>query len=299
MLPRLRDNLQNRLVSPCCQAPLAGLRCEQCGREFPTVRDVPVLVDFERSVLVRESVLGSAGASLIARRGRGRFSRIWELDNAVGREHARRMAELLDSDAEILVIGGAVVGKGMEPLYERFDMTGFDIYASDLTQLVADAHQIPFATGTFDAVIVQAVLEHVLDPALVVGEIWRVLKPEGLVYAETPFLQQVHEGAYDFTRFTDSGHRWLFRRFEAIDSGLLAGPGYQALWTLDYVVRALLRSRKAGLRARKIGLPLRFLDRFMDRRYALDAASAVYFFGRRSDSEINPRDVVAYYQGAQ
>jgi len=57
--------------------------------------------------------------------------------------------------------------------------------------------------------LVQAGLEHVRDLWQVVAEIHRVLKDDGLVYAETPFMQQVHEGPYDFTRFTESGHRYL------------------------------------------------------------------------------------------
>jgi len=57
----------------------------------------------------------------------------------------------------------------------------------------------------FDAVWIQAVLEHVLDPVRVVAEIHRVLRPGGLVYSEIPFMQEVHEGAYDFTRFRLSG----------------------------------------------------------------------------------------------
>ena len=101
----------------------------------------------------------------------------------------------------------------MEPFYPepRIALVAFDIYASPQVQFVADAHHIPLEDGCFDAVIVQAVLEHVLEPGRVVAEIYRVLKPNGLVYAETPFLQHVHEGAYElFTRFTESGHRYLF-----------------------------------------------------------------------------------------
>ena len=74
-----------------------------------------------------------------------------------------------------------------------------------------------------DAVICQAVLEHVLEPASAVSEIHRVLRRDGLVYAETPFMQQVHERAYDFSRFTQSGHRWLFRRFSEISAGPIGG----------------------------------------------------------------------------
>ena len=51
-------------------------------------------------------------------------------------------------------------------------------------------------------------------------EIYRVLKSDGIVYIETPFMQQVHGGKYDFTRFTYLGHRRLFARFQEIESGI-------------------------------------------------------------------------------
>ena len=107
-------------------------------------------------------------------------------------------------------------------------MTAFDIYDTPRVQVVADAHQIPIRDEHFDGVVIQAVLEHVLEPQRVADEIWRVLKPGGLVYAETPFMQQVHEGAYDFTRFTESGHRYLFRRFDLIELGRVSRTGASA-----------------------------------------------------------------------
>ena len=58
-----------------------------------------------------------------------------------------------------------------------------------------------------------------VEPEKVVAEIYRVLKENGIVYAETPFMQQVHEGAYDFTRYTVLGHRYLFRQFHALSIG--------------------------------------------------------------------------------
>jgi 2-polyprenyl-3-methyl-5-hydroxy-6-metoxy-1,4-benzoquinol methylase len=92
----------------------------------------------------------------------------------------------------------------------------------------------PFEDGQFDLVICIAVLEHVLEPQRCVDEIHRVLAPDGLVYTTTPFMQQVHMGEYDFTRFTRSGHRWLFREFEEIDSGLATGPASVVVWTVEY-----------------------------------------------------------------
>jgi SAM-dependent methyltransferase len=148
-------------------------------------------------------------------------------------------------------------------------------------------------------VLVQAVLEHVLDPAGVVAEIHRVLRSNGLVYAETPFLQQVHAGAYDFTRFTASGHRYLFRRFEELAAGPVAGPGTQLLWSVDHLVRGLTRSPFAGRVTRGLLFWLRALDRLVPERYAEDDATAYYFLGRRRDEEMSATEIVAYYRGAQ
>jgi SAM-dependent methyltransferase len=201
----------------------------------------------------------------------------------------------------VLVIGGGVVGSGIEELYVAadVDVLAFDIHWSPVVQFIADAHRIPLANESVDAVLVQALLEHVLEPQVVVEQIHRVLQPDGLVYADTPFLQQVHEGPYDFTRFTDSGHRYLFRDFECIDSGAVAGAGTQLAWSIDYFFRALFRSRMAGLGARLAFSWLAHLDRFLDPKYSIDGASSVYFLGRKSPSRLSPQDIIGCYQGAQ
>jgi SAM-dependent methyltransferase len=182
-------------------------------------------------------------------------------------------------------------------LYDAGDVRvcGFDIYASTHTDFVADAHRIPFADESFDAVWIQAVLEHVIEPHQVVAEIARVLRADGVVYAETPFMQQVHEGAYDFTRFTESGHRWLFRDFECLESGVVLGPGTASWWSLRYTLRALFRSH---VLAEVLALPffwLRFLDGLTSGVYASDAASGVYFFGKKGGSRLGPKELVAFY----
>jgi SAM-dependent methyltransferase len=196
----------------------------------------------------------------------------------------------------MLVIGGGTIGSGAQTLYQddSVQVIGVDVYASQHTHLLADAHFLPFASEAFDAVWIQAVLEHVLDPRLVAAEIHRILKPGGLLYADTPFMQQVHEQAYDFTRFTLNGHRWLFRSFEEIDAGVVAGPGTAALWSVGYLVRALGHARLSALT--RVGLFwLRYLDRVAIPGYSADAASSVYFFGAKSGRELQPKEMVAYY----
>jgi SAM-dependent methyltransferase len=285
-----------------CQNP----DCEMSQAGFPALGDVPVLVDFDNSVLHREEVRVTGGSSY-KERGTGFLQKVqnflWRSSGPTAANADRFIAEAkrLDAHPTILVIGGGAIGNDAEALYRDPDLTliGTDIYKSDLTSVVADGHQLPLASGAVHGVWIQAVLEHVLTPDQVVAEIHRVLAPAGVVYAETPFMQQVHEGPYDFTRFTPSGHRWLFRHFEEIDGGITRGPSIVMLWSVRYFVAALFGSYKVGTMAATGLFWLRHFDRLAQPRYAADGASAVYFLGRRSERAIKPKDVIAYYKGAQ
>jgi SAM-dependent methyltransferase len=198
----------------------------------------------------------------------------------------------------ILVIGGGARGSGADELYDdiSIDLVGTDIYASTNTRIVADGHQLPFIDASFDGVWIQAVLEHVLDPSIVVAEIYRVLRPGGLVYADTAFMQQVHEDAYDFTRYTVSGLRWLFRNFTTLEAGASRGAGTAFTWSVQYLVRSITGSRKLGRVVSLLFFWTRFLDRAGKSRPNADAASGVYFLGSKVIAPIRPHDMVSFYE---
>lgn len=202
-------------------------------------------------------------------------------------------------DATVLVIGAGDA---------RFTASGggnvvySDVALAPDTHLIADAHDIPFQDATFDAVFAIAVLEHVADPFRTVSEIRRVLKPGGLVYSVTPFMQQVHMGRYDFTRFTALGHRRLFNWFDECRSGVANGPGMVITWGIEYMLssfserpflRRLLRSA-----ARFVAWPFLLADRYLAKKAgSYDCASAYYFFGRLRDTPLHDRDIIAQYKG--
>ncbi|MET7686633.1 class I SAM-dependent methyltransferase [Streptomyces sp. NPDC005483] len=309
------DMIRPLLVCPCCRADLradpGGLRCTapdcvyHASPGFPDAAGWPVLVDFAHSVVDREA-LDSPASSPDVRRGADALPaplrRIVKPPNLVAARNIDLLLRALPGPAPtLLVVGGATVGHGVGAVYRdaRVRVIGFDIVTSPATQFVADAHRIPLRTAGVDAVLVQAVLEHVLDPVQVVAEIHRVLKDDGLVYAETPFLQQVHAGAHDFTRYTASGHRYLFRRFEEIAAGAVSGPGTQLLWSVDHLVRGLTRNALAGRATRAALRWLRALDRLVPPDFAQDDASALYFLGRKRDREMTEAEIIAYYRGAQ
>ena len=277
-------------------------------RRYPIVNGVPILVDFEHSVLSEKETIERIGGSVIERKKYRYFSKVVKRLLSPAKKATRKNVDALiqtlmrlPEPPRVLVIGGGSVGQGMGPLYEHpsIMLYNFDLYASPYVQFIADAHQIPLPDEGFDAVVIQAVLEHTLQPCDVVEEIWRVLKPDGLVYAETPFMQQVHEGAYDFTRFSESGHRYLFRRFEAISTGVSGGPGIQFMWSVDYLARSVFRSRSAGKLAKLAFFWTQYLDNLIPEEYAVDGASGVYFYGRKAQQVVSPSDIIAHYKGAQ
>lgn len=320
------------VASPQCKlspAVVQILRCPICGfqmtlqpermdclnakyaHSFPVVDGVPVLLNETRSVfrisdLVERKTdivkpvprILTLASSLVPQISR----------NVAARANYKRLGKLLLARSErprVLIVGGAIHGQGMEPILDNdsIELVQTDVYLGESTELIADAHDLPFADGSFDGVIVQAVLEHVTDPYRCVAEIWRVLGKEGLVYAETPFMQQVHLGRYDFTRFTHLGHRRLFREFDEISSGVACGPGMALAWSFEYFLLSFAKS--SALRALirgVVGLTLfwlKYFDYYLQRTAGgFDAASGFFFLGRRSATSLTDAELIKLYRGA-
>ena len=305
------------VVCPACRAALdlAGDRircrnadCRRSASGYPWIDGVPGLIDFDRSIVAEDALLAAQGQSAVARGGAvwQRLSDVAYTLSGIQGGLDRRAAAFLDAvrlaageGAVVLIVGGAGMSRH-SPFRTAVDMrlVASDIYHSPLTDVLADGHYLPFRDGTFDGVAVQAVLEHVLEPAVVVSEIHRVLKPGGVVYAETSFLQQVHEAAFDFVRFTHSGHRWLFREFEEIQSGAADGPGYVMVWSIRYLARGLARTKLAGIAVAMAMLWIRLFDKLIPAAFAIDGTSAVFFIGRKAGRPLGAKDMIAYYRGA-
>jgi SAM-dependent methyltransferase len=313
-MSKLAQDTADLLRCPACRSQVQQegelYRCIDagCGKVFPIVDGVPIFID-EASSLFSVGDIVQARAEVSS--SWGQIRRRWVPSVAANWPapgNYRHFAEIVLRRAarpRVLVVGGRILGRGMEELagHPQIELVESDVFFGPRTSLLCDAHQIPFADGSFDGVIVQAVLEHVLDPQRCVAEVHRVLAEDGLVYAETAFMQQVHEGRYDFCRFTHLGHRRLFRAFAEIDSGVACGPGMALAWSLRYFLLSFARSRRgrAGLTALAsyAFFWLKYLDRYLvGRGAATDAASACYFLGRRADELLSDRELVGLYRGA-
>jgi SAM-dependent methyltransferase len=202
------------------------------------------------------------------------------------------------------VVGGGALGQGMEGITStNILFINSDIAIMPGIQIVVDSHDIPFEDETFDGIIAQAVLEHVADPYRCVSEMHRVLKKDGLVYAEIPFMQQVHGGGIDFTRFTHLGLRRLFRGFNEITSGSCCGSGMALAWSLQYFLLSFttnkfLRVILKGMSSLML-FPLKYFDYLViNKLSALDAASALYFMGSKSDRILQDKDLIKQHRGS-
>ena len=270
------------------------------------VNGTPILIDFEKSIFELESIKGQKPVVSRSRSGKylSTIKSILFPTSRITIKNVSRIWQLISTEPRkprVLIIGGGKIGQGMESFYtsDTCELISLDVYSSDNTNLIADAHNIPFKENSFDLIVIQAVLEHVLEPIGVVREIHRVLKPNGYVYAETPFMQHVHEGAYDFSRFTEVGHRHLFSDFQCLDSGATAGIGHQVLWTIEHLLRAVFRSHTVGKIARILFFWVQYFDYVTSNEYNVDTACGVFFIGKKSTTKQTVREIVQQYKGAQ
>lgn len=170
---------------------------------------------------------------------------------------------------------GAVVldaGAGEAPYSPLFDHCAYE--TADFMRVkkryveqtyVCDLGDIPVADARFDAVVFSQVMEHVPDPARVLTELHRVMKPEGRMFLSAPFYYEEHEQPFDFYRYTQFGFRRLLEEAGFVVGevrwleGYLSTAGYQ----LDQMSRRLpVRPKQiapgmAGLAAAPLTMSLR------------------------------------------
>jgi SAM-dependent methyltransferase len=315
----MRGAVEVLLRCPVCRGRLFRgnneLRCGNpaCRAAFPIVDNVPVLINDDESLFRRADFVSRRNTTVNLTRSRFK-QRMDSILPPLGRnlkakKNYAQLAELLlerSPSPVVLVVGGSVLGQGIEALLSRpeIQLVETDVTFGPRTQIVCDAHDLPFDDNVFDGLVIQAVLQYVPDPVRCVREIERVLKPRGLVYAETAFMQQVVHGRYDFTRFTHLGVRRLFRNFRELESGPVAGPGMALAWACHFFLLSFA-SRKAVRSvihtvARLTLFWLKYFDvLLLNKRGTYDSASGFFFLGERAVRRLADRQLVMLYRGAQ
>jgi SAM-dependent methyltransferase len=104
-------------------------------------------------------------------------------------------------------------------------------------------HEIPVEDDFFDAIVCNAVLEHVEDPLRVMREFYRVMKKGGYLYLAVPFLQPEHLDPTDFQRFTKDG---LQRIVETNHFEVVTIEGFLNVYhTVSWIMQEWLTSKQS------------------------------------------------------
>jgi SAM-dependent methyltransferase len=118
---------------------------------------------------------------------------------------------------------GLNIGAGRTSIDPR--VKNLEISDGENIDYVGKAESIPFSENSLDLIICQEVLEHTEDFKAALHEMYRVLKPGGQLYLQTPFIIGYHPCPNDYWRFTNEGINSIVleANFKIIDNGESVG----------------------------------------------------------------------------
>ncbi len=212
-------------------AQAQSLQCNGCAAVYPVRADVPVLLPES----MQEPGVGTVSA-----------------DDPVSRHpYSPAALEIIEAHRD-----GWVLDLGAGGKHHRWDnVIQIDIFRFPMTDVVCTADRLPFRDNAFQAVISQAVFEHLQYPEWAAGEIRRVLQPGGTVKIDTAFLQPEHGYPHHFFNATETGLRHWFRDFDIQWSGIESyqHPKWALSWFLDIYLDRIAPEQRALLQQTPLG----------------------------------------------
>jgi ubiquinone/menaquinone biosynthesis C-methylase UbiE/uncharacterized protein YbaR (Trm112 family) len=203
--------LKEIIVCPMCKAQLEtvslngygkGFRCATCNKNYPIEAGIPNLTpDHLKGIVYKDSPEMSEEAV------KGYYIETERYDWVVDTKYPEKLFHILRERAIINNIKKYAKGKisldlgcgtGLITRHIDFEHTiGVDLnrwaiakastHVEDNVQFIAgDAENLPLASNTFDVVVCTDVLEHLLEPEKAASDIYRVLKPGGVLVGTVP-----------------------------------------------------------------------------------------------------------------
>jgi len=213
---RKAERVRHLLRCPICKQTLLdipnGLRCAACARDYTILNGKPVLattLNYDGSVSDRPISANTYGQQCLA---------------------------LIEENREGWVLD---CGSG-SPAVGFYNVVHLELFAYPEVDVVTDGSTLPFADNTFDAVLSEAVLEHVQDPVAYLLEVKRVLKPGGKVRLDAAFLQPYHGYPDHYYNMTRSGVALTVSRAGLEVLSIEPGPHQRPWVTLSLVLNGMV-----------------------------------------------------------
>jgi SAM-dependent methyltransferase len=102
----------------------------------------------------------------------------------------------------------------------RDNVINLDAIQFPYVDVINSYSTLPFKDEKFDAVISQAVFEHLPNPFESAKEVFRVLRQGGYAYIDTAFMQPFHGDPDHYFNMTVSGLKKIMEGFEIIEIGV-------------------------------------------------------------------------------
>lgn len=309
----MRKPLEDVLACPTCRTPLTagdGWSCLGCGTVFEEKDGVPILMnaDSKRELL---RFYGGRPQQEDEDRARRETRSAGRLQHWLTHPPSQKVGDmtvpnlkrlwrlLVEREPEpiVLTVGKLKLNINRARSQDDPDIQALeaasvrlDIKAGPGVAVVGDGHRLPFLDASLDAAIGLTTIKHLRNPYVFVDELYRVLKPGGLVYAQNVMFDVYHRHPGDYVHFTTSGIVNLFSKFEVVETGPNTGPSYALFKVLPYYFGCLFggqspaRYRFALHASTWLLSPIRYLDHWLIKSPWRDFVPfSNYFLGRKPE----------------
>lgn len=274
------------IVCPLCKGPLKekdGVYCSRCNKVYPVVHGVPHLLakDYysNRSLSRSFEFKSRLRNSRMFRTLKYIFGADFVPYNPLQKFHSLFLDKLLK--------GGLILNLGSGSTKYPEGVINVDIEHFPNVDIVSDGCQLPFAEETFDAIISEAVIEHVKYPKTFLDEVRRCLKKDSTIFIVAPFIHPFHGYPSDFQRYSIEGLKVLFEDFEEVESGVYRGPSVAFVnFVSDYLAGLFFCKKLESHILLKsiftlIIFPVKFLDIILIKsKNSFTSAHCVYYIGK-------------------
>ena len=188
----MKTIVHDSIQCPSCYGPLkeqaAELICQACGHKVPLNGEIPLFTIPPTGIKPSEKLVRGPEVGTPWRRANWRF-----LEHQLAR---------LDQQARILDVGA---GRGdFDALLSDRQVISLDIYPYPEVDIVCDLTQAnPFKPGSFDAILLMNVLEHVYETRAFMAALSELLRPNGFLIVAVPFMVKMHQVPVDYVRLTE------------------------------------------------------------------------------------------------
>lgn len=281
----VEDQIKNGIiVCPASKKPLKIsknenlLRTVDDSHTYSLINNTPILLK-ERAII--ERLLDSAPSKMLEEyehfvehlNSRNRVQHFKNLAERWYRKDLRdnKCIEAFQSIFDTLTDESVAISVGGGPNRAHNCLTNINLSPFTNVDVVGDAHNLPYADGSVDAIHCEAVLEHLHSPTIAASEMFRVLKKDGKIFVVTPFMQPYHGYPCHYQNFTLSGQVHIFEQqgFVIEEQGTCVGPGFALSHVISFYIKEFLPFPLSLMRfpwnifAR---LSIRQLDRFLNKK---------------------------------